>query len=344
MHRQIAGKLTGPVTKWIVLGVVVLLTVVHRARLGAKLADVKNNEASSWLPASRRVDPGRRRAVRHRRPQRHPDARRLPPRRRAHRRRPRRHRRAGDRDRPDRRRHRRRACSPPTAPRRCRPRRHGHAAAPRTARSPTLLHLQLRQGRLEQHPRAADEIRDITEIDGVDVHVGGFGGQAADSTEAFEGSHGTLLLITFGVVILILLFTYRSPVLWILPILCAVVAYIDRRRRGLPARQVRRPHGQRPEPRHPRHPGDRRRHRLRAAAGRPLSRRAPSPRGPARGDGVRAAPRRAGHPRQRRDRRRRHALPVLRRPQLHRRPRPGPRRRRRRHPAGHGRPCCRRCW
>ena len=51
MHRQIAGKLTGPVTKWVVLVAVLLLTGVLGA-LGAKLADVKNNEQSSWVPSS----------------------------------------------------------------------------------------------------------------------------------------------------------------------------------------------------------------------------------------------------------------------------------------------------
>ena len=61
-------------------------------------------------------------------------------------------------------------------------------------------------------------------MDGVDVYVGGFGGQAYDFISSFGESHVTLLLMTFGVVILILLFTYRSPVLWILPILCAFVA------------------------------------------------------------------------------------------------------------------------
>ena len=38
------------------------------------------------------------------------------------------------------------------------------------------------------------------------------------------GIDTTLLVATLGIVILILLFTYRSPVLWILPIFCAVVA------------------------------------------------------------------------------------------------------------------------
>ena len=51
MHRQIAGKLTGPVTKWLVLAGVLILAVVMSI-LGAKLNEVKNNEASSWLPGS----------------------------------------------------------------------------------------------------------------------------------------------------------------------------------------------------------------------------------------------------------------------------------------------------
>ena len=51
MHRQIAGKLTGPVTKWLVL-VGVLAVTVGMSVLGSKLNQVKDNEASSWLPGS----------------------------------------------------------------------------------------------------------------------------------------------------------------------------------------------------------------------------------------------------------------------------------------------------
>ena len=36
MHRQIAGKLTSPVTKWIVAGVWIVITVVG-ATFGSKL-------------------------------------------------------------------------------------------------------------------------------------------------------------------------------------------------------------------------------------------------------------------------------------------------------------------
>ena len=45
-------------------------------------------------------------------------------------------------------------------------------------------------------PAAADEIRDIAKIDGVTVHLAGFGGQAADSAEAFEGIDTNLIMIT----------------------------------------------------------------------------------------------------------------------------------------------------
>ena len=36
-------------------------------------------------------------------------------------------------------------------------------------------------------PATADEIRDIATIDGVTSYIAGFGGQAADAAEAFEG-------------------------------------------------------------------------------------------------------------------------------------------------------------
>ena len=51
MHRQIAGSLTGPVTKWIVFAVTIVVTGVM-AVLGGGLGDVKDNEQSSWVPAS----------------------------------------------------------------------------------------------------------------------------------------------------------------------------------------------------------------------------------------------------------------------------------------------------
>jgi RND superfamily putative drug exporter len=59
---------------------------------------------------------------------------------------------------------------------------------------------------------------------GLQSWITGPAGNAADSSEAFEGIDGALLFAALGVVVLILLVTYRSPVLWILPIFSAVVA------------------------------------------------------------------------------------------------------------------------
>ena len=50
MHRQIAGKLTGPVTKWIVARRSGSSSSSALGGFAAKLTDVQNNEASSWLP------------------------------------------------------------------------------------------------------------------------------------------------------------------------------------------------------------------------------------------------------------------------------------------------------
>jgi putative drug exporter of the RND superfamily len=72
-------------------------------------------------------------------------------------------------------------------------------------------------------PAAAEQVRRVAELDGVTVHLTGAGGAAADAHEAYAGIDSTLLLGTLGVVLLLLLLTYRSPVLWLLPILSAVV-------------------------------------------------------------------------------------------------------------------------
>jgi RND superfamily putative drug exporter len=60
--------------------------------------------------------------------------------------------------------------------------------------------------------------------DGLQTWVTGPAGNAADSSEAFQGIDGALLYAALGIVILILLVTYRSPILWVLPIFSAVIA------------------------------------------------------------------------------------------------------------------------
>ena len=59
---------------------------------------------------------------------------------------------------------------------------------------------------------------------GLTVHVAGPAGAIADQSNAVGGIDGTLLLATVIVVVVILLFTYRSPVLWLLPVLSAGLA------------------------------------------------------------------------------------------------------------------------
>ncbi len=59
---------------------------------------------------------------------------------------------------------------------------------------------------------------------GLSAHVTGPAGVAADSAKAFEGIDSTLLFGTIAVVVLILLITYRSPTLWLLPVISAGVA------------------------------------------------------------------------------------------------------------------------
>ncbi|WP_322921211.1 MMPL family transporter [Nocardioides renjunii] len=224
MHRQIAGSLTGPVTKWIVLAAVLAITAIMGV-FSTKLTSVQNNEASSWLPASAEstkvldelsesVDPNDipTLVVYHRdgglteddlaAMESHGEEI------------------AGLEGVTD------TGVLTPAA---------AEQAAAQGAPVPTLvaedgevayLYFVLNFGDdgWNAIPDAAEEIRGIAEIDGGDVHLAGYGGQAADSAAAFEGIDTNLILATLAVVIVILLFTYRSPVLWLLPIICAVVA------------------------------------------------------------------------------------------------------------------------
>ena len=57
---------------------------------------------------------------------------------------------------------------------------------------------------------------------GLTAHVGGPAGQSADSYGVFDTIDGPLLWLALGVVMVLLLVTYRSPVLWLLPLAAAV--------------------------------------------------------------------------------------------------------------------------
>ncbi|MFF5188892.1 MMPL family transporter [Streptomyces sp. NPDC000345] len=73
---------------------------------------------------------------------------------------------------------------------------------------------------------AVDSIRDVTGKGGAGlaVHITGPGGTSADFSEAFEGIDSTLLLSAMAVVIVMLLITYRSPTLLLVPLLSVVAA------------------------------------------------------------------------------------------------------------------------
>ncbi|HKU18921.1 MAG TPA: MMPL family transporter [Candidatus Saccharimonadales bacterium] len=70
----------------------------------------------------------------------------------------------------------------------------------------------------------ADDLRKLAGGSGLDVHVAGPLGQASDSAKAFNGIDSTLLYAALGVVTVLLLITYRSPLLWLLPVISAGVA------------------------------------------------------------------------------------------------------------------------
>jgi len=59
---------------------------------------------------------------------------------------------------------------------------------------------------------------------GLTVHITGPAASAADEVKIFKSIDSTLLFATLAVVIVLLLITYRSPVLWLLPIVSAGIA------------------------------------------------------------------------------------------------------------------------
>ena len=224
MHRQIAGRLTGPATKWIVVILWIIVTA-GASTFAAKLADEQNNEASSWLPESAESTRALEKLVAFQDPNAIPtlvvyekesgltdddlaaieeqavelagldgveevvEGRRPP------------------------------VVSPATAE------QVGMAGVSDDGQvAQTLVTFNFGADGWNALPDAADEVRSIAQLDGGEIYIAGAGGQAADSAEAFGGIDTTLLFSTLGVVIVILLVTYRSPVLWILPIFCAGVA------------------------------------------------------------------------------------------------------------------------
>jgi RND superfamily putative drug exporter len=74
---------------------------------------------------------------------------------------------------------------------------------------------------------SVNQIRDIAQegaAPGLTVHVTGEAGTAADLIDAFAGIDTTLLLATVTVVTIILLFVYRSPFLWLVPLIAVGIS------------------------------------------------------------------------------------------------------------------------
>ena len=224
MNRRLAGAISGRVTKWVVL-VVWLIVAGGSVVFASKLADVQNNEASSWLPESAEST----RAFEKLEPFQDPNA--IPTVVVYHR--------DGGLTQSDLAAVEEHAGEfaamdglaeakegrPPSVVSPAVAEQLGFPAVSQDGTvAQTSVTFDLGSEGWNKMPGVADELRDIADLDGVDVYVAGAGGQAADSAEAFGGIDTTLLAGTLSVVILILLFTYRSPILWVLPIFSAVVA------------------------------------------------------------------------------------------------------------------------
>jgi RND superfamily putative drug exporter len=218
MHRQIAGKLTGRVTKWVVLAVWVI-ALLAAGSVASKLTDVQDNQASSWLPGSAEStkaldklapfqnqndiptvlvyenDSGLTQAQLTTIGQKLDAVQELK----------------------------------------------GSVPAKgldgRTTQPSQLMQVskdgQVAQGAVtfnfgkdgwNKLPDVKDQIEKIATVPGTTMYVAGPGGQAADSAAAFAGIDGKLLYSTIIVVVFILLLTYRSPILWLLPVISAGVA------------------------------------------------------------------------------------------------------------------------
>jgi RND superfamily putative drug exporter len=74
---------------------------------------------------------------------------------------------------------------------------------------------------------AVKELRGLAATDtGLTAHVTGPAGYSGDFGEAFSGLDSTLLYITAAIVVIILLITYRSPILWAVPLVVVFVSLI----------------------------------------------------------------------------------------------------------------------
>ena len=74
---------------------------------------------------------------------------------------------------------------------------------------------------------AVDSIREVAGEDlppGLEERVTGPAGFSADASAAFEGINSTLLFTTVALVLVLLIFIYRSPIFWVIPLLSVLLA------------------------------------------------------------------------------------------------------------------------
>jgi RND superfamily putative drug exporter len=110
---------------------------------------------------------------------------------------------------------------------------HGQVAGPFFAKDgkavETIVPINLGAKGWNGASTAATKLRVIADAhaNGLTSHITGPLGSAADSANSFKGIDGILLIATLIVVITLLLITYRSPVLWLLPVISAGIALIS---------------------------------------------------------------------------------------------------------------------
>lgn len=115
----------------------------------------------------------------------------------------------------------------------------GQVGQPRAAFAPdgrtaTLIVAYEANGADERLNEAEERLDSIAANapNGVEAYLTGGIGYASDATEAFESLNSTLLIGTALVVITLLLLIYRSPILWILPIIAVAFAEMLTRAAG----------------------------------------------------------------------------------------------------------------
>ncbi|MDQ0095715.1 MMPL family transporter [Paeniglutamicibacter psychrophenolicus] len=82
----------------------------------------------------------------------------------------------------------------------------------------------------EDNTATAQTVKDVRNtlaqnpIAGISLQVTGGSAFGADIAASFEGADFTLLLVTIGIVAVLLILTYRSPVLWLIPLVVVAIA------------------------------------------------------------------------------------------------------------------------